>query len=125
MKCTIWLTIVFLAAGGCGGGTVREQATAGGRGREETLDTEMSYLAACRAILGELRRELVENALHHEIWPDIEESNIYVSHAGTRGVAVLITIRATGPNHCRVTVFCTTGFWREHVMPAVEKALAG
>jgi hypothetical protein len=86
-----------------------------------TIDVQMSYLAACRAIVGELRKDLGDCVMH-EIWPDIEQAGVLVSSPMRGGRAVSITIRATGPDRCRAEVF-VNGYWKGRAYPGITRAI--
>jgi hypothetical protein len=91
--------------------------------REKTVDVEMSYLVACRSILGELRSVRGYNAVQHEIWPDIQQAGIYVAKVGQRELVISVMITATGPDRCEVTFGCPNEYWSSRSWPEIEKGL--
>jgi hypothetical protein len=111
-----------MALAGCGSAAWREQAI---RDEKHTQKAEMqvSYLAACRLLLPELRHVYGESQVFHDVWPDLQEATIQAVAANSRGLVVLIKIKATGPESCQVSWFFADPVERVRARPALERAL--
>ncbi len=122
MRRACGLSVLAVVLAGCAT-AMPEPEMVGGQGREAAWDVEMSYLAATRAMLVELRQRFGLNPILHDIWPDIQEADIRVATVRRDGLLLSINAKARSPDRCRVTLRCSHSQWMPDLQARMEKAL--